>query len=83
MAATYIAKQYGGKSFTWAIAGRRGHALNAVREELTKIDTDLSTLSTIVVDSNDEGHYFHNLQIKSNGIVSCIRPYSCVEFNGI
>ena len=59
MAATYIAKQYGGKSFTWALAGRRGQALHAVREELSKIDADLSTLSTIVVDSNDEGNDFH------------------------
>lgn len=60
MAATYIAKQYGSKSFTWALAGRRGQALDAVRDELTKIDVNLSTLSTIVVDSNDEGYYILN-----------------------
>jgi hypothetical protein len=35
--------------------GRRGQALNALRDELAKIDPDLSTLATIVVDSNDEG----------------------------
>jgi hypothetical protein len=27
MAATYIARQYGNKSFTWALAGSRGRAL--------------------------------------------------------
>ena len=37
--------------------GRRGQALNALRDELAKIDPDLSTLATIVVDSNDEGCY--------------------------
>ena len=38
------------------VAGRRGQALNAIRDELAKIDPDLSTLATVVVDSNDEGH---------------------------
>ena len=109
MAATYIARQYGNKSFTWALAGsrgrelraciyytvyvlmlacmyvcmyalgRRGQALNALRDELAKIDPDLSTLATIVVDSNDEGCHHIRVCMYVCSYVCMKYIYDCIH----
>jgi short subunit dehydrogenase-like uncharacterized protein len=54
-AALYIAKQYG-RSFRWAIAGRRADALEEVRRELASINSALADLPIVIADSsNSEG----------------------------
>ena len=52
MAATYIAKRYG-STFKWAIAGRRMSALQALRSQLSKIDSSLGSLPIIIADTGD------------------------------
>ena len=52
MAATYIAKRYG-STFKWAIAGRRMSALQALRSQLSTIDTSLGSLPIIIADTGD------------------------------
>ena len=52
MAATYISKRYG-STFKWAIAGRRMSALQALRSELSAIDSSLGTLPIIIADTGD------------------------------
>jgi hypothetical protein len=53
MAAVYIAKRYGSKSFRWAIAGRRRDALESIRSELAAIDSGLDTLPILIANSSD------------------------------
>jgi hypothetical protein len=53
LAAEYVARNYGLKSFKWAIAGRRLDALQKLRSELVEIDPQLENLMIIIVDSSD------------------------------
>lgn len=54
LAAQYIAKQYGNKSFKWAIAGRRRQALEDVKKQLVAIDASLQDLPVLLADSDDD-----------------------------
>ena len=49
LAATYLAKQYGTKGgFSWAIAGRTRSALEKLKSDLIKVNSDVSSLDIII-----------------------------------
>jgi len=52
LAAKYLAKNYTGSQVRWAIAGRQLSKLEAVRDELCKINPKLATLELLVADTS-------------------------------
>jgi short subunit dehydrogenase-like uncharacterized protein len=75
LAAQYIAKTYGVKSFKWAIAGRRLSVLEQIRTELSKIDSSLSNLPIIIADSSDVPSLFNMIK-QTKVIISTAGPFS-------
>ena len=75
LAALYVAKQYGGKSFKWAIAGRRKDALENIRKELTAIDKDLINLPIIIADSSDAAS-LRTMVLSTNVILTTAGPFA-------
>ena len=54
LVAEYLAKHYPGDALRWAIAGRNQKKLEAVREELTKLDPSAVDLPILIGDSHDQ-----------------------------
>lgn len=53
LVAEYLAREAGGRSVRWAIAGRNPVKLEAVRAELARGDADLTHLPILTADSHD------------------------------
>lgn len=73
LAALYIARTYG-TSIRWAIAGRRKEGLNKIREELSDINSSLSSLDLIIADSS-KPETLQNMVIKTRVVITTAGPF--------
>ena len=79
MAATYLAKKYG-RSVRWAIAGRRQTALDDLRKELLKLNSDFNGINAeeaipiIIADSSNLSS-LHEMTSKAVCVVTTAGPF--------
>ena len=75
LAMAYLIKQYGVKpnNFIWAIAGRRGEALESLKQELCPNDSNL--LDVLVADSSNL-QALSDMVSKTKVVISTVGPYN-------
>jgi len=75
----YLAKQYGTK-IKWAIAGRRKEQLLKIRQDLIKLDPNLTNLSLIEADSFDEDSLIEMAK-RTKVVISTVGPFQLYGTN--
>lgn len=74
LAAKYVARKYG-NSVKWAIAGRRKEALEKIRDDLIKINSELKDLPLIVANSDDPSSLDEMVK-DTRVIITTVGPYA-------
>lgn len=76
LVARYLCERYGASGpVRWAIAGRREHALEELRSELTEIDSTAADLPMLIGDSND-AESLRQMAAQTMVMLTTVGPYS-------